>query len=198
MAAAELAFGDRLVGHDGAEVAVESVEDTGGWATVYNLRVSGFHTYFVGSREWGFSVWVHNAYVAVAQLGDRLGVVENGRYVRVNGTLTPTAQEVADYIIAGRHQLTGVERMNLAQRLALKEALEQAYQVRMQAAGWELDQAINAVTGSRRGMGTRNISKLEQLLLANPDADPVDRAVIQSAIDEFRWMQNMGQLLGNL
>lgn len=28
---------------------------------VYNMRVEEYHTYFVGSAEWGFSVWVHNA-----------------------------------------------------------------------------------------------------------------------------------------
>jgi hypothetical protein len=42
-------------------VAVEEVYDTGGYETVYNLRVADFHTYFVGSDEWRFSVWAHNA-----------------------------------------------------------------------------------------------------------------------------------------
>jgi hypothetical protein len=27
---------------------------------VYNLRIAEYHTYFVGSAEWGFSVWTHN------------------------------------------------------------------------------------------------------------------------------------------
>jgi hypothetical protein len=27
---------------------------------VYNVRVADHHTYFVGDREWGFSVWAHN------------------------------------------------------------------------------------------------------------------------------------------
>jgi hypothetical protein len=30
--------------------------------TVYNLRVAEYHTYFVGSRGWAFSLWAHNAY----------------------------------------------------------------------------------------------------------------------------------------
>src|SRR5207302_1082184 len=30
-------------------------------ARVYNLRISDYHTYFVGCEEWGFSVWAHNA-----------------------------------------------------------------------------------------------------------------------------------------
>lgn len=29
-------------------------------ATVYNLRVADYHTYFVGCNEWGWSVWAHN------------------------------------------------------------------------------------------------------------------------------------------
>jgi hypothetical protein len=42
------------------------VEDTGAWATVYNLRVADYHTYFVGGEDWGFSVWAHNADYATA------------------------------------------------------------------------------------------------------------------------------------
>jgi hypothetical protein len=43
-------------------VSVDKVHDTREYATLYNLRVSDFHTYFVGCHEWGFSVWAHNAY----------------------------------------------------------------------------------------------------------------------------------------
>jgi hypothetical protein len=39
---------------------VEDLLDTGQWDTVYNLRVSYHHTYFVGGEDWGFSVWAHN------------------------------------------------------------------------------------------------------------------------------------------
>jgi RHS repeat-associated protein len=58
--AKELAPGDQLLSHDRQRIRVESVSDSGEVATVYNLRVSEFSTYFVGSREWGFSVWAHN------------------------------------------------------------------------------------------------------------------------------------------
>ena len=37
------------------------VTDSGEVTTVYNLRVAEYHTYFVGTSEWGFSVWAHNA-----------------------------------------------------------------------------------------------------------------------------------------
>ncbi len=61
--AAALRPGDLLSSHDGQWVEVEELFETGESETVYNLRVSEFHTYFVGSRDWKFSVWAHNEYV---------------------------------------------------------------------------------------------------------------------------------------
>jgi hypothetical protein len=58
--AGELRPGDELSSHDGAWIEVQAVRATGKVATVYNLRVADNHTYFVGSTEWGFSVWAHN------------------------------------------------------------------------------------------------------------------------------------------
>lgn len=58
--AGQLRPGDVLVGHGGGRVEVEGVRDTGEYATVYNLRVADWHTYYVGSPEWGFDVWAHN------------------------------------------------------------------------------------------------------------------------------------------
>ena len=52
--------GEWLAGKDGEWTAVEAVERTNRVATVYNLRVADYHTYFVGGRGWGFSVWAHN------------------------------------------------------------------------------------------------------------------------------------------
>jgi hypothetical protein len=60
LAAAFLEPGDLLSSHDGRWLAVECVTDAGEVATVYNLRVAEYHTYFVGCPEWGFSVWAHN------------------------------------------------------------------------------------------------------------------------------------------
>ena len=57
----ELQPGDVLRSHDGQWLPVEEVIDNGEQSVVYNLRVSDYHTYFVGSAEWGFSVWAHNA-----------------------------------------------------------------------------------------------------------------------------------------
>jgi len=60
--AGALRVGDMLRSHDGCWLPVEDVVDNGEVTTVYNLRVAEYHTYFVGSREWGFSAWAHNAY----------------------------------------------------------------------------------------------------------------------------------------
>jgi hypothetical protein len=51
----------RLLSYDGQWVPVEEAYATGEYAAVYNLRLADFHTYFVGSEDWGFSVWAHNA-----------------------------------------------------------------------------------------------------------------------------------------
>jgi hypothetical protein len=53
--------GDLLRSHDGQWVAVEEVSEASEQSVVYNLRISDYHTYFVGCRDWGFSVWAHNA-----------------------------------------------------------------------------------------------------------------------------------------
>lgn len=58
--AQELQPGDLLRSHDCKWVPVEAVEPGAEEAPVYNLRVADYHTYFAGSREWGFSVWAHN------------------------------------------------------------------------------------------------------------------------------------------
>ena len=53
--------GDRLGSHDGQDVMVEELYDTGETETVYNLWIADYHTYFVGCPEWGWSAWAHNA-----------------------------------------------------------------------------------------------------------------------------------------
>lgn len=65
ISAKEIETGDQVSSHDGQWVTVEAVTDLNEVATVYNLRVSDYHTYFVGSREWGFSVWCIIRFAAV-------------------------------------------------------------------------------------------------------------------------------------
>jgi hypothetical protein len=61
LSAAFLQPGDLLVSHDGQIIRVEGAADSGRVTTVYNLEIEDCHTYFVGTQEWGFSVWAHNA-----------------------------------------------------------------------------------------------------------------------------------------
>jgi len=60
--AGELQPGNQLASLDGPWLSVESVLDSGLLTTVYNFRVSNSHTYFVGTDQWAFAVWAHNAY----------------------------------------------------------------------------------------------------------------------------------------
>ncbi|VTR97042.1 polymorphic toxin-type HINT domain-containing protein [Tuwongella immobilis] len=71
----ELSIGDCLTTITGETVSVEGIHETNRRETVYNLRVSDFHTYFVGCDEWGFSVWAHNnnACVLKAEIAELQG-----------------------------------------------------------------------------------------------------------------------------
>jgi hypothetical protein len=63
--ARELQVGDQLISHDGRLLRIDAIHATLQIATVYNLRVVDYHTYFVGCDEWGWSVWAHNASYSV-------------------------------------------------------------------------------------------------------------------------------------
>jgi hypothetical protein len=60
LTAKELQVGHELSSDDGQWVVVEKLGEAREIVPVHNLRVAHYHTYFVGSREWGFSVWAHN------------------------------------------------------------------------------------------------------------------------------------------
>ena len=61
LAARDMSAGDWLRTRDGALVAVEGIEDGGLVETVYNWRVSDYHTYYVSATAEGVSLWAHNA-----------------------------------------------------------------------------------------------------------------------------------------
>ncbi len=65
-AAGALQAGDWLSTMSGGWAAVEEVFDTGCYETVYNVRVTQDHTYFVGSEDSAFAIWAHNAECAVS------------------------------------------------------------------------------------------------------------------------------------
>ncbi len=76
--AAALKEGDELSGADGRWVPVHAVSPSEKRELVYNVRVAEYHTYFVGSSIWGFSVWAHNSGCLrnnlLAVLGESAGV----------------------------------------------------------------------------------------------------------------------------
>ena len=55
--------------------------------SLYNLRVAFDRTYFVGSRQWGFSLWAHNAYSieSVVRNGEEVFQVINTETKEVKG-----------------------------------------------------------------------------------------------------------------
>ncbi len=55
----QLVEGDELRSDDGRWVRLESTT-SGDPAPVFNVRIADYHTYFVGTPYWGFSVWAHN------------------------------------------------------------------------------------------------------------------------------------------
>jgi intein/homing endonuclease len=69
--AAALSPGDLLQSHDGQRLPVESLVEANQDVPVYNLRIADYHTYFVGSAEWGFSVWTHNMCVNAGAAGEQ-------------------------------------------------------------------------------------------------------------------------------
>jgi hypothetical protein len=83
-----LEVGDLLRSHDGQFVPVEAVASSGEVTTVYNVRVAEYHTYFVGSERWGFSVWAHN--YPTNGPGGAAGTLPNDANVVRGGIQTPT------------------------------------------------------------------------------------------------------------
>jgi hypothetical protein len=87
LSAAEVRSGDVLASHNCARGVVSAIIETGDVATVYNLRVDDYHTYFVGCPEWGFSVWAHNAdYFVVKVEGTQTWTIVNE-----SGEIVPVA-----------------------------------------------------------------------------------------------------------
>lgn len=96
VAAQYLKPGDKMRSHDGRTVEVEEVVDTGVQETVYNCRVADYHTYFVGSAEWRFSVWAHNAYlVGENEIGEMARFTKGGFGFRRLSSLKPEGHHIA-------------------------------------------------------------------------------------------------------
>src|SRR5262249_20359541 len=100
IAAHELAAGDLLRSHDGQWVPVEEVVDNGEESVVYNLRVSEYHTYFVGGEDWGFSVWAHNLCDAsISSVGK--GIYGNQQVMRLAGEIQGAVSQAVKTLEVG-------------------------------------------------------------------------------------------------
>lgn len=67
-AAAEIRPGDAVSTDAAGWIKVDDVRATSETVPVYNMRVADYHTYFVGSANWGFAVWVHNSCIDTFRL----------------------------------------------------------------------------------------------------------------------------------
>jgi hypothetical protein len=109
----ELEVGDEFLSHDGQLVKLEAIRDTGRVETVYNFRVADFHTYFVGGREWGWSVWAHNDYArrmsAEAKEAHALRYAEDVRNGKATdwGSLSPKQQRAVKEYAASKGYADG-------------------------------------------------------------------------------------------
>jgi hypothetical protein len=126
LAAGALQRGDELLSHDGRRTAVEEVFDTGEYETVYNLSVAEYHTYFVGSREWPFSVWAHNTGPGCDPTNAEEGPVwnegaqrwqdpETGRFVKAPEEASP-ANPWEDALAARDEKLAELDGLSNKQR----------------------------------------------------------------------------------
>jgi hypothetical protein len=106
--ARELQVGDQLISHDGRLLRIDAIHATLQIATVYNLRVVDYHTYFVGCDEWGFSVWAHNACVG-KDVQDGLAAV--GLKKTNNPTAKKLAQMANDTAITSDQLVTEIQRL---------------------------------------------------------------------------------------
>jgi len=90
-----LEVGDWLRGHDGRCLPVEAVTDSGEVTTVYNLCVAEYHTYFVGGRDWDFSIWAHNASKIVYKAATGATKTGTGVVKRAKPTIRQVANKLA-------------------------------------------------------------------------------------------------------
>jgi hypothetical protein len=96
-----------LASHNGKWHQVQSVVATGRVEKVYNLRVSNWHTYFVGCDQWGFSLWAHN--INCADVWRALG--------REGQTISEEAMTILTEVVTAIHAGRRNEAVQLMQRL---------------------------------------------------------------------------------
>jgi hypothetical protein len=91
VAAHQLRAGDELRTHDGRWLKVDGFEGPKPSEPVYNMCVSGYHTYFIGHQIWGFAVWSHNI---TAPCGGERGAAPRTVKGRLNAAQLPTSGKI--------------------------------------------------------------------------------------------------------
>jgi hypothetical protein len=84
--------GDLLSSHDGNLHRVQAIVATQEVATVYNVEIESYHTYFVGGVDWGFSVWAHNAGQAYGELKATKWTTADGETTKADAIAQRLAQ----------------------------------------------------------------------------------------------------------
>jgi hypothetical protein len=129
--AGELRVGEQVLLKSGRWLRIDGVADSGRVETVYNLEVEDEHTYFVGSDEWGFAVWAHNAgygnahastrpatlYVLVNAAGQILkwGITNNPLRRYSQKFLTSNGARLDPLMIGPRSRMAQIERSATSQ-----------------------------------------------------------------------------------
>ena len=149
--ARELQVGDLLISHDGRLLRIDAIHSTLQIATVYNLRVAEYHTYFVGCDEWGWSVWAHNACVGFKTLSRRKQI----EYLRDKGV------EGADQLLAN---------MTSAARNVRQGAYYQAKRVVNYYLSGKLHSIEHAANGGRVDIVLKSKMQVEAKSWWNADA----------------------------
>jgi uncharacterized protein len=107
--ARELQVGDQLISHNGQLLRIDAIHSTLQIATVYNLRVADYHTYFVGCDEWGWSVWAHNACkVDTADVEAYMKQLATGKKVDWN-SINPNLSKTQQSAVRGAAREKGAE-----------------------------------------------------------------------------------------
>jgi len=184
--AGELHIGDMLSSHDGQWMSVEDVLDTGEYETVYNLRVAEFHTYFVGARVWGFSVWSHNIACTNEILREsflKAGLEPlEGRAVKMAKDMV-TAKDWAGL----RDYLTNPEKRGLPES-KVNEALSNLYYKTDDNAIIMMKIAEGYGKAAESGTGPKEFTKPSaeaiDAALAKANVSPEEAAVIRRYLDE--------------
>lgn len=173
-----------LVGHSGEMAAVGEVYDTGEFEAVYNLRISDFHTYFVGTESWGFSVWAHNTTCLPEPTEDQWQVIETYvtglrdlRTARLTGNATGLANSTAtlnqienvalESFVAGNESLMGhIDALTVA-----RTRLESATVAEI-AEGYLVGRDFAGSESMRFGrLRDRSYTEIEEMIGRPPDVE---------------------------